>query len=105
MYGTVYRMQETFAVLRILDVMMDQCRCKIGGVVPLGHSVCMDPTVGLDVVLTRIDSLVEEIYNTPTVALRVVVGDEKGIQCLGVELGHTVTGGHKYSDLVLQVGG
>jgi hypothetical protein len=28
-----------------------------------------------------------------------------GTQCLGVQLGHPVSGGHKYGDLVLQVGG
>jgi hypothetical protein len=39
------------------------------------------------------------------VALRVVEGDEKGTRCLGVKLDQPVTGGHKYRDLVLQVGG
>jgi hypothetical protein len=38
--------------------------------------------------------------NTTTVALRVVGGDEKGTQCLGVKLGHPVPG-----DLALQVSG
>jgi hypothetical protein len=28
-----------------------------------------------------------------------------GTQCLGLQLGHPVSGGHKYGDLVLQVGG
>jgi hypothetical protein len=28
-----------------------------------------------------------------------------GTQCLGVKLGHPVSGGHKYGGLVLQVGG
>jgi hypothetical protein len=39
------------------------------------------------------------------VALRVVESDEKGAWCLGVQLGHPVTGGHKYRDLFLQVWG
>jgi hypothetical protein len=43
--------------------------------------------------------------NTSTVALRVAEGDEKRTRCLGVYLGYPVTGGHKYRDLVLQVGG
>jgi hypothetical protein len=38
-------------------------------------------------------------------ALRVVEGEEKGARCLGVQLRQRVTGGHKYRDLVLQVGG
>jgi hypothetical protein len=37
--------------------------------------------------------------------MRVVRGDGKGTQCLGVYLGHPVPGGYKYEDLVLQVGG
>jgi hypothetical protein len=48
---------------------------------------------------------VEVGYNTSTVALRVVRGDEKGTQCPGVYLGHLVPGGYKYGDLALQVGG
>jgi hypothetical protein len=48
---------------------------------------------------------VEAGLNTSTVALRVVGDDEKGTQCWGVYLGHPVTGGHKYGDLALQVGG
>jgi hypothetical protein len=48
---------------------------------------------------------VEARSNTSTVALRVVGGDEKGNQCLGVSPGHSVTGGYKYGDLALQVGG
>jgi hypothetical protein len=48
---------------------------------------------------------VGEGWNNPTVALRVVEGDEKGTRCLGIQLGHPVTGGQKYRDLVLQVGG
>jgi hypothetical protein len=50
-------------------------------------------------------SLVEAGWNISTVALRVVGGDEKGTQCLGMQLGHPVLGGYKYGDLVLQVGG
>jgi hypothetical protein len=48
---------------------------------------------------------VEAGSNTTTVALRVVKGDEKGSQCLGIWLGHPVPGGYKYGDLALQVGG
>jgi hypothetical protein len=44
-------------------------------------------------------------WNTSPVALRVVEGDEKGTACLGVYLGHPVTGEHKYRDLGLQDGG
>jgi hypothetical protein len=47
---------------------------------------------------------VEAESNISTVALRVVGGDEKGTQCLGVKLGHPVPGGYKYEDLALQVG-
>jgi hypothetical protein len=36
---------------------------------------------------------------------RVVRGDGKGTQCPGVYLGHPGTGGYKYGDLILQVGG
>jgi hypothetical protein len=43
--------------------------------------------------------------NTFTVALRVVGGDEKGTQCLGVKLDHPVPGGYKYENLALQIGG
>jgi hypothetical protein len=42
--------------------------------------------------------------NTSTVALRIIRGDEKGIQCLGYNRA-TVPGGYKYGDLALQVGG
>jgi hypothetical protein len=49
-------------------------------------------------------SHVEAGSNTSTVALRVAEGDEKGTQCLGVQLGHPITGGHKYRDLALQGG-
>jgi hypothetical protein len=48
---------------------------------------------------------VEAGSNTSTVALRVVGGDEKGTQCLGLQPGHPVPGGYKYGDLALQVGG
>jgi hypothetical protein len=42
----------------------------------------------------------------PSEAMRVVGGDEKGTRCLGVQLGHPVTGDIRiYRDLVLQVGG
>jgi hypothetical protein len=50
-------------------------------------------------------SRVEAGYNTFTVALRVVRGDGKGTQCLGVYLGHPVPGGYKYGELALQVRG
>jgi hypothetical protein len=43
--------------------------------------------------------------NTSSVALRVVGGDEKGTQGLGVYLGHPVPRQYKYGDLALQVGG
>jgi hypothetical protein len=36
---------------------------------------------------------VEAGSNTSTVALRVVGGNEKGIQYLGIQLGHPVPGG------------
>jgi hypothetical protein len=49
-------------------------------------------------------SRVEAGSNTSTVALRVVGGDEKGTQCLGVELGHPIPGGYKYGDLALRLG-
>jgi hypothetical protein len=37
--------------------------------------------------------------------LWVIEGDKKGTSCLRAQLGHRVTGGHKYIDLVFQVGG
>jgi hypothetical protein len=40
-------------------------------------------------------------YNAYVAALRVVEGNEKLSQCLGVKLGHPVTGGYKNKDLVL----
>jgi hypothetical protein len=48
---------------------------------------------------------VEAGSNTSTVALRVVKGDGKGIQCLGLQPGHPVPGGYKYGGLPLKVGG
>jgi hypothetical protein len=42
--------------------------------------------------------------NTFAVTLRVVGGDEKGVQCLGVQLGHCVRGEYKYEGLAFQVG-
>jgi hypothetical protein len=53
----------------------------------------------------RVQTLVEAGSNSSTVALRVVEGDEKGTQFLGVQLGHPLPGGNKYGDLALQVGG
>jgi hypothetical protein len=44
-------------------------------------------------------------YNTATISLRVIRGDRKGTQCLGVYLDPLVPGGYKYRDLALQVGG
>jgi hypothetical protein len=38
----------------------------------------------------RVQERVEAGWNTSTVALRVVGGDEKGIRCLGVKLGPSV---------------
>jgi hypothetical protein len=40
----------------------------------------------------------------PIVALN-VAKSRKGIQYLGAQLGHPVTGRHKFSDLILQVWG
>jgi hypothetical protein len=48
---------------------------------------------------------VEAGLNTSNLALRVVGGDEKGTQCLGILLGHPVPGEYKCGDLVLQVEG
>jgi hypothetical protein len=47
---------------------------------------------------------VEADYNTSTLSPRVVEGEEKVTQCLGVKLGLLVFGGYKYGDLALQVG-
>jgi hypothetical protein len=46
-----------------------------------------------------------EAIRTPTIALRVVGGDEKGTQCLGVQLDHPVLEGYKCGDLALEGGG
>jgi hypothetical protein len=54
-----------------------------------------------EIMLTR----VEAGLNTSTVAMRVVGGDEKGTQCLGLKPGYPVTGKYKYRDLPLQVEG
>jgi hypothetical protein len=51
------------------------------------------------------ESGVEAGSYTPTVAPRVVLGDEKGTQCLGVKSGHPVPGGYNYGDLALHVAG
>jgi hypothetical protein len=48
---------------------------------------------------------VEAGSNNLTVALRVVGGDGKGIQCRGIKLGYPVPVEYKYGDLVLNVGG
>jgi hypothetical protein len=48
---------------------------------------------------------VEAGSNTSTVPLRVVGGDRKGTQFLGVKPGDPVPGGYKYGDLAFQVGG
>jgi hypothetical protein len=48
---------------------------------------------------------VEASSNNFTLALEFVGGDEKGTQCLRVSLGHPVSGGCKYGNLALQVGG
>jgi hypothetical protein len=42
---------------------------------------------------------------TCTVALRVVGGDKKGTQCLGIYPGHSVAGEYKYGDLAVGVWG
>jgi hypothetical protein len=86
----------------------------IGGTVRDGYLYSVRPEVIKgDALLIRIhegewvisSSRVEAGSNTSTVAQRVVEGDEKGTQCLGVKLGHPVPGGYKYGDLALQVGG
>jgi hypothetical protein len=48
---------------------------------------------------------VEAESNTCTVALRVAGGEEKGTQCLGVQLCRPVPGGYIKVDLALQDGG
>jgi hypothetical protein len=55
--------------------------------------------------MSRRNTLVEAASNTSTVVLRVVGGNEKGIQCLGVQWGQSVPRRYKYEDLTLQVGG
>jgi ribosomal protein S14 len=50
------------------------------------------------VAITQIVARVEAGSNTSTVTLRVVRGDEKGTQCLGVQLRQPVPGGYKYED-------
>jgi hypothetical protein len=55
--------------------------------------------------LAVVVSCVEAGLNTSTIALRVIGGDEKGAQCLGVQLGHPASVGYKYGDLALQVMG
>jgi hypothetical protein len=52
--------------------------------------------------LFKLSSHVEAGLNTSTVALRVVGGEEKGTQCLGVKLDHPICGEYKYGDLALQ---
>jgi hypothetical protein len=46
---------------------------------------------------------VEAGSNTSTVTLRVVGGDENGIEYLGIELGHPVPRGYNKGNLALQV--
>jgi hypothetical protein len=48
---------------------------------------------------------VERGFNTSTIALKVVGGNGKGTQCLGVYLRHPVPGGYKYRGLAFQIGG
>jgi hypothetical protein len=43
--------------------------------------------------------------HTSTVALRAVLGDRKGTQCLGVKLDHPIPEVYKYRDLAVQVAG
>jgi hypothetical protein len=52
---------------------------------------------------TFVEPRVEAGSNTSTVALRVVGGDKKGTQCLGVYLGHLLPEGYKYGALAFQV--
>jgi hypothetical protein len=53
----------------------------------------------------KVSTRVETGSNTSTVVLRVVVGKEKGTECLGEYLDHPVAEGHKYEELALQVVG
>jgi hypothetical protein len=55
--------------------------------------------------LVGVQARVEAGSNISTVALGVVEDGVKGTQCLGVKLGHLVTGGYKYGDLAIQAGG
>jgi hypothetical protein len=48
---------------------------------------------------------VEAVLNNSTIALHVVRSGNKGTQCLGMSLGHPVSGRYKYGNLALQVGG
>jgi hypothetical protein len=45
------------------------------------------------------ETRVEAGSNTFTVALRVVEGDEKGTQCLGVQLDHPIPGEYIYTSM------
>jgi hypothetical protein len=65
----------------------------------LSHFNCLRLSIQFTVETECDSSRVEVGSNTSTVALRVVGGDDKGIQC------HPVPGGHKYRDQALQVGG
>jgi hypothetical protein len=49
-------------------------------------------------------SRVEAVSNTSIVALKVVEGDEKGTQCLGVYPGHPVPERYKYVDWPSRLG-
>jgi hypothetical protein len=44
------------------------------------------------------------VPNTSTVTLRVLGGEEKGTQCLRVQLGQPIPGGYKYGDPALEIG-
>jgi hypothetical protein len=74
-----------------------------------GKWICFRPQVSGQETPTQLGPLeraslnpVEAGSNTSTVALRVIGGDEKGTQCLGVQPGHRVPGGYKYGDLAFQ---
>jgi hypothetical protein len=71
------------------------------------RSFLLGPTRGYIrriVVQLEFEPSVEAVSNTSTVSLRVIRDEEKGTQCLGVQLGHPVPGGYKYADLILQLG-
>jgi hypothetical protein len=53
----------------------------------------------------KLEARKEAGSNTSTVALRVVGGDEKGTQCLGVAPGHPVPGGYKHGGMAFQFWG